>query len=629
MDPARIASTRWPLALAITLALASAIAATSVASFAPTDTILCNFVHPDCLGNQWLLVWVAEQVLAGQGVLHNDAYYWPVGDAPWLAGNGSEGFAYAPFHSLLGWPLGANAYLITILALNGIAAWTLARAAGAGPAAALAAVPTATLSVYTLQELGAGRFSQVSVCWLAFFLASWLRLLQAPSNGRAVLSGLLLALTSLFYWYYGLFGVLAGGVLWAAVATSGAARFFPFSLREKVAPSSAPDEGSPRIWRLLPLALFAGTYLTLVLPLLWVFFRYWQSIPGTGEDQFPHPQAVLDSTWPAVPFLVHGGRHSGLALPFTTTLLALVGLFHPNRRAALGLGAVALLFAGLMAGPLIPHGPYEWVYGLAAPLKRFWWPYRHVVVMNGALITLAALGADRLLAQRSARWTGAIGGLLALSIPLQLELQGAPWHAQFSKVVAPEPFYAQVAEMPGARMIEPPLAPSLASSETPMIYQLYHHKQLVNGHAQWVDRVRPAAWDEFVAANTFLTEMQRLERGEVTGDFTFEAADLQALLDADVRVMVLNREYFPTTFAPLLQSYGAIFNALFGEPKVTAKRARAWDMGAWTGETTVAFPAFTWPANTRPGGPDLSIMGRHEPSLGFSMPAMAPMSPRR
>ena len=134
-----------PLAAAL-LSAACAIAAASVAAMSPTDTLLCNFIHPDCLGNHWLMVWVAEQVMHGRSILHNDSYSWPVGDAPWLAGNGSEGFLYLPFQAAFGWPLGSNIYLIGILALNGMAAFALARAAGAGKAAALAAAPTARSS---------------------------------------------------------------------------------------------------------------------------------------------------------------------------------------------------------------------------------------------------------------------------------------------------------------------------------------------------------------------------------------------------------------------------------------------------------------------------------------------------
>lgn len=586
---------RW-LALAVVLSLAAAAGATWPAFSSPTDTILGNWIHPDCLGNHWLLVWIADQLATGGSVLHNDAYYWPVGDAPWLAGNGSEGFPYAPLHWLLGWPLASTVWLVGVLTLNGVAGFALARAAGASPPAALTAAPATTLLLFTVHELGAGRFTQVSVCWLVFFLAAWLRFLDSPTRPRALAAAALLAVTCFFYWYYGLFGVMAGGLLLA---------FRRAPVRR--------------------LAEFSVAFLVLVAPLLWVFLRYWSSIPGTGEDVFPHPEAVGDSTWPAVPFLVTGGRHAGLALPFTTCALAVVGLVRKEDRwKGLALGAVAVWFAALLAGPLIPNGPYEWVYGLAGPLRRFWWPYRHVVGLNVALIALAARGAEPLV--RRFTW---LGPVLALSIPLQLQAQGAPWHAQFTRVTLPDPFYEKVRALPGEVLVEPPLAPQTASAQTPLMYQLIHRKKLLAGHALWVDRVRPDAWDAFVAENSFLAEMQRLERGELAeGVFRFEAADLETLRDMGIGTFVLNREYFVISLKDLAEAYEKVFKGLFGKPAVTGKRALAWSIDGWTGATEVAFPTFAWPAEARPGGPTLAIQGMRYGSPVFSVPeGPTPKSP--
>ena len=199
--------------LAFLLSLVCAMAALAPAVADPTGTIVCNYVHPDCLSNHYLLVWVAEQLAHGQSLLHNDRYYWPIGDAPWLAGNGSEGFLYLPFHLIWGWPLGSNLYLVMILTLNGLAGYRLARALGASPLASLAAAPTGALLLYPIHELGAGRFSQASACWLGFFLAEWILLVREGSEAsffRAVKAGIFLFVTSFFYWYHGLFGVMAG-----------------------------------------------------------------------------------------------------------------------------------------------------------------------------------------------------------------------------------------------------------------------------------------------------------------------------------------------------------------------------------------------------------------------------------
>ncbi|MDP2308788.1 MAG: hypothetical protein Q8P18_22395 [Pseudomonadota bacterium] len=594
-------SRSWTLA-AVALAFLCAFAATYPASGSPGDTILCNYVHPDCLSNHWLMVWVAEQVRDGGSILHNDRYYWPVGDAPWLAGNGSEGFAYLPFHLLWGWPKGATIYLVAILTLNGIAGYTLARAAGASRAASLTAVPSSALMLYAIHELGAGRFSQVSFCWTAFFLAAWLRFLATPSLPRAFGAATLLAVTSLFYWYYGLFAVLAGGVLLIGHVVGAPKRARP--------PASA-------------LVAFSVTFLALVAPLLWVFLRYWSSIPGTGEEVFPHPEAVGDSSWPALPFLVSGGRHAGRALPFTVVILAFVALFDKERRRVVfSLWAVALLFSALMAGALLPYGPFELIYGLAGPLRRFWWPYRHVIVMNLALVTLAALGAQLLLRRP---W---LLVLLALSIPAQLAVQGAPWRAQFSKADLSDSFYPLLRDLPGTLLIEPPLAPGVVSAQTTLVYQLLHGKALLAGHAMWVARVRPDEWDTFVAANSFLTEMQRLDRGELADTFTFREADLRALIDAGALTYVVNQEYFPLVLRPLVNAYDALFTSLFGAPVHAGKRVKAWDASAWKegGGTepglmaTVPIPPFVWPGALHFGGPTLSLQAPRPPSIVFSVP---------
>ena len=225
-----------------------------------------------------------------------------------------------------------------------------------------------------------------------------------------------------------------------------------------------------------------------------------------------------------------------------------------------------------MAGALIPHGPYEMLYGLARPLRRFWWPYRHVVGVNLGLIALAAIGADTIgaaLARRNAklaRFGPAVAVLLALSIPLQLDLQRAPWHAQFSRADLTDPFYPSLRDAPGAILAQPPFAPEVASAQTPLIYQLQHGKTLLAGHALWVARVRPAAWDEMVAKNSFLTQLQAMERGELGDTFTFQGADLRALVDAGARTWVVNQEYFPAVLKPLVERYDALFTTLFGDP---------------------------------------------------------------
>ncbi|CAN0452094.1 unnamed protein product, partial [Ectocarpus fasciculatus] len=182
----------------------------------PGGVLIGGWAHPDCLSNHWLLAWVAERLLAGEGILHNPDYYWPVGDEPVLAGNGAEGILYLPFHALLGWPAGSVAYVATVLVLNGLSGCALGRAAGAGPWASLAAASLAVAFPYPLQELSAGRFTQAAICWPTAAIAAWLWLLQRPGRGVAIACGLLTAAAGFFYWYHALFACLADALLLAA-----------------------------------------------------------------------------------------------------------------------------------------------------------------------------------------------------------------------------------------------------------------------------------------------------------------------------------------------------------------------------------------------------------------------------
>ena len=66
------------------------------------------------------------------------------------------------------------------------------------PLVELVAAGVTGTSPYVLQEASSGRFSQVSVCWLLFTVASGLQLQAEPTRNRSVRTGILLAITSFF-----------------------------------------------------------------------------------------------------------------------------------------------------------------------------------------------------------------------------------------------------------------------------------------------------------------------------------------------------------------------------------------------------------------------------------------------
>lgn len=600
---------RWWWLAALASCLALALAATSPVWLDPGQGMLCGVMHPDCAGNQWLLVWVAERVADLEGLLHNDRYYWPVGDSPFLAGNGGEGLLYLPFHLVLGWPVGANLFLVSVLVANGLAACWMARGAGASWPGALLAGAALGTGPYALRELGAGRFSQADLIWLLLFFGAWLRLLRAPRLRWGLLAGGALALASALYWYHGLFGALTGAVL-AAGAAVGAWR------------------RGARLGELSwgPFAAFAACFLLLVAgPLLW-YMGHWDALPGTGEDLFPHPEAVRDSLDPMLPFLVRQGRFIGQALPATVVILAAVQvvklvLGRSDRPWLDGSLLVCwMLFLALAMGPglsLAGLSPFELLYGVAAPLRRFWWPSRHVLVCNLALCLLAA----RALPELKRGWARAgLALLLVVTVPVQLWVQGPGNRAHSTALAWPPEFYARLADEPGEVLLDLPLSPRVALSQKPLLYQLAHGKISLNGHGLWVDRVRPPAWDAFVADNGLLAGLQGVEDGSLEGDLVFEAADVEVLRDRGLALIVLNREHYPLGLVTAVERQRAVLTTLFGPPFASTTGAWAWRTAAWTGTTSVPLEPWELPAGAALRDGSVPIDMRTPPSLTFDPP---------
>lgn len=569
----------------------------------PEAVLIGGWAHPDCLSNHWLLAWVAERLLAGESILHNTDYYWPIGDAPVLAGNGAEGFAYLPFHALLGWPTASVGYLATVLTLNGLAGYALGRVSGGGPWASLAAASLAVAFPYALQELSAGRFTQAALFWPTAALAAWIYLLDHPGWRAGVVCGLLTAATGFFYWYHALFVCLADALLLTAYLWH--TRRLP--------------------WR--PVLLAAGTAAVAIAPWAALFSSAWADIPGAAES-FPSVHSAMRAA-PLLPRpLVPDGPHSAAAVSAPLWLLGLLGLWAGRRRWVVqGLALCALAFAALSLGPAVPASPYVALYGLAAPLRRFWWPIRHVVVVNMAWGALAAVGLT-VLAQRAGRWAPLVGLAAVVAGPLGLAARGIPTRPKMSAMDLPPPVYPALGALADGVLIEPPLHPGIASAQQHLIFQRFHGKPLLTGHALWVDRLRPDAWDGFVAGNSFLRALQRLEAGESGDQFAFEAADLEALRADGVRWLSVNRELYPLRLQEVVARYRTVGDALFGDAVLTAAGIRVWDLQQWSGAAEVSIEPWSWPDSVVPGGPDISISGRRPASVIFSDHAPLPGPPR-
>ena len=385
-------------------------------------------------------------------------------------------------------------------------------------------------------------------------------------------------------------------------------------------------------WRTL--MTFGLTFAIAIGPWAFIFIAHWAQVPGSHEvEQFPHPQAMRDVAPPTLPFLISNGRFLGHAIAATTWALGLMGVVvcltkFRQDRIRLSLILIWLFFFLLALGPLFPGAPYNWVYRWNPPLRRFWWPVRHVVVSNAMWAVLAALALDYMLSRRprALLLTAALASFLTIPI---LHAQGSPTSIRISAVNTPEKGYGWLASAPSGVVVSPPLAPQAGSQQLAMAFQIFHGKPLLAGHALWVDRVRPAQWDEFVSNNSFLTALQKLELGELPIHaspalatdsevlLSFAPDDLQSLLDQDVRWFVIDRSQFTLGLQPVVKQYRLVFAELFGQSVASDEGVRFYDGTTWNRISHVVLPKWRWPETLQPGGPEMPLLGRYPNSPVF------------
>lgn len=541
----------------------SALTALFALSAVRPGAMLGNWQHPDTLANHWVMRWVAEQALTGGDLRHNDRYYWPIGDDPLTNGNAMEGFTYLPFAAILPWPDALSAWALCALTLNGIAAYTLARAIGAGAVGGWLASVAVVSHPYLAGELSAGHFPQAELAWLLFALAALAHLLDTRRWVWVLPTVLLASICGVLYWYHAVFLGIAASLL---------------ALERLVR-----DRG-----RLPWLQLTTGLLASLVLVGPWLRASLDAQVPGLGEA-FPHPEAISAALRWGLPFGVEGPYQQGRVAALALLPLALLGLRGGWGWLAIGAAAWALGTAGWC---------YEALYGLAEPLRRFWWPYRHGALLLVAWAMLAARGAGRL--------PGWAGLALALTIPLQLHLTG-----DLSRVKA-SPMTPLRPPIDGGVVLEPPLFPGAALSQAILASQMAHGQPTVTGHALWVDRVRPDAWDRFVAGSALLGSLQRWERG---GRLPIDTDDLDALRARGLRWLLVNPGNFARELGDQADGYRALGRALGGEPVWAERGVELYALRESPGP--IALPPVRWPAGLRPGGPTKPLAATAMPNPVF------------
>ncbi len=250
-----------------------------------------------------------------------------------------------------------NLGMLTPLVLNGLAAAWIARRRSRHPEAPWLVAIAAALGAYPLYELVEGRPAQALVAPALLALDA---LLPAPGArlGRAVPTGLLIALAGVGYWFYGLFL----GLVALVVGLS-----------------------SPRARPALGAALVA---LLVVSPVLARFAAGWSGTPGLrGGAGSP---LILHSFQPVLGVVVAEVGDVLVGTQRAVSLALVLGVGLALRRRDVGRAAVVVLALALAVGPTVyafgaawPSPAWIVLEHLVPPLSRLWHPSRALVLLVG------------------------------------------------------------------------------------------------------------------------------------------------------------------------------------------------------------------------------------------------------
>jgi hypothetical protein len=184
---------------------------------APSDVLIG---HPgnDTWNHVWGYWWVAEELMAGRWPSHTELLAYPGGGTLYFIDT-VQAVITVPLQWAVGPAMAYNMTLFFGLAMSGFGAWLLAHKVTGDPVASGLAMVIYGCSPHLLGQAYNGISETVCAGWLPIALWGLLRFLDRPDWRRAGVLGLLMAMTMLTSWYYGLFAVIATAVLlsWRAL----------------------------------------------------------------------------------------------------------------------------------------------------------------------------------------------------------------------------------------------------------------------------------------------------------------------------------------------------------------------------------------------------------------------------
>lgn len=529
--------------------------------------------QPDWTGTIWTYWWTAGALASGSDPFTGTLNFFPIGVSPVAQYNLLDAVLAAPLFLGLGAIRGYNTFAALLLATTGMATDRLARHAGADRWGGLFAGLALEVSTFVGLELMEGRLSQLLLAPMMLAFIGLDRLARGQGNRRvAIGAGLWVAATFMTYWYYGLFLVFGGAVLWLAEARRwDLERFRLLGLAALVS------------------ALVCGPFVALLV-------RSYGHLPGVqrplsdeigvygvyGRGEFGLSMAInqsLPQLWPMNVTLNPPDDHR-LALPLMA--LALGGLVWRSRGrwrwfaiAAMGyVLAMGPYLKGSDGNPLPWKLPYLYLYDYTPLIGRLWWPERFAVLTWTGLCVLAGVHLSLLL-ERLRRLPLQIAAVAlafgALSWDATSRSSYWPLPAE-----PPRPVAMQVYPRLKGAILTVPVLGEDPSARFLLWFQLFHGQAILSGLGAHLPGHRPPGYEDYIHNNSLLNALAAISEGR-GGAHTVQPKDIQALYDDGFAWAVVDPMAFTASYqAELMGSFSGVFHRLWGQPDISKGGVSAW-----------------------------------------------------
>jgi hypothetical protein len=533
-----------------------------------------DFAFSDIYGTIWVHWLVKESVLNFdlKSIWHTDLIFYPVGKYVLLdIGNALTPLLGIPFQLLFGFPAYHNLICLLILILNGFSMYLLINYIVKNKIVAFFSGLIFGYSPYILNQINCGDIEQAILFWMVLYILYLLKMPNKRPLRNGLLAGLFLSITSLSYWFYGMFLVFFTVIFLLYYLSFNR----PFIFNSSFAKGFA---GLILLSFLLvipfTLPYLRGMYTCSVswlssFPALSQFKAgglpdYFYSIIGSSRKI--HPPFLLSKYFENFFFL----KLFFMFFPFLTSMRkkAILWLFSASFFYILSLGPY-LQYSSSNQLPFLKAGlplPYLFFYKYVPFFSRLWWLDRF---SSMGIISITVLYGISFLwffkkIGRGKKKIFFLGLVTALLI-LEGFLHKYVFPLKFSNIYVPV-YYKELKTRKECAIIELPI---YYSGQKNLYYQTIHQKRTLSGMGmtRGSDFLLPQGFKEFMEENSFIKFLSNLPSSK---KIQYKKEDVEALRRLGYKYIVVNAEYFRNQPQPL-ESYektNEVLKQIFGNPEI-------------------------------------------------------------